>query len=74
MIVTAVNPGYYRSQLRRNLSYTRWVIYSIMEVLLAHTTEEVSRQLVWAAIGDAGRESRLRGGFESNANVREVCD
>ena len=29
---------------------------------------------MWAAIGGAGRESELRGGFESNANLREAND
>ena len=50
------------------------MIYSIMECLLARTTEEGSRQLVWAAIGGVGRESELRGGFVSNANLQEVSD
>jgi retinol dehydrogenase-12 len=74
VIVTAVNPGYCRSQLKRNLSFTHRIIYSVMEVLLARTTEEGSRQLVWAAVGGAGRESKLHGGFVSNANLREVSD
>ena len=29
---------------------------------------------MWAAVGDAGRQSELRGGFASNANLREVSD
>ncbi|KAI0281756.1 hypothetical protein BGY98DRAFT_1088331 [Russula aff. rugulosa BPL654] len=62
VIVTAANPGLCS------------IIHSIMEVLLARTTEEGSRQLVWAAVGGAGRESELRGGFVSNANLREVSD
>jgi retinol dehydrogenase 12 len=74
VIVTAVNPGYCRSQLKRNLSFTYRILFSIMNVLLARTTEEGSRQLVWAAVGGAGRESELRGGFVSNANLREVSD
>jgi retinol dehydrogenase 12 len=74
VIVTAVNPGYCRSQLKRNLSFTHTILYNIMEVLLARTTEEGSRQLVWAAVGGAGRESELRGGFVSNANLQEVSD
>ncbi len=49
-------------------------MFSTMDVLLAHTTEEGSRQLVWAAIGGAGRESELRGGFVINAGLREVSD
>ena len=50
------------------------MIFSVMEALLARTTEEGSRQLVWAAIGGAGRESDLRGGFVSKANLQEVSD
>ena len=49
-------------------------MFTIMEFLLARTTEEGSRQLVWAAVGGAGRESELRGGFVCNANLREVSD
>jgi hypothetical protein len=74
VIVTAVNPGLCRSLLKRNISFTRSVIHSIIELLLARTTEEGSRQLVWAAVGGAGRESELRGGFVSNANLQEISD
>jgi retinol dehydrogenase-12 len=74
VIVTAANPGYCRSQLKRNQPLTQRTLFSVMEVLLARTTEEGSRQLVWAAIGGAGREFELRGGFVSNANLREVSD
>ena len=35
----------------------------IIEVFLAFTTEEGSRQLLWAAVGGAGREFELRGGI-----------
>ena len=74
VIVTAVNPGFCKSQLGRNRSLVNRTFGKIMEVLLARTTEEGSRQLVWAAVGGAGRESELRGGFVSNANLREVSD
>jgi len=74
VIVTAVNPGYCRSQLKRNLSFTQRIMLSAMDVLLARTTEEGSRQLVWGAVGGAGRESELRGGFVSCANLQEVSD
>lgn len=45
-----------------------------MEALLARTTEEGSRDLVWAAIGGAGREFELRGGYVNNATIKEVSD
>ena len=46
----------------------------IMEVSLPRTTEEGSRQLVWAAVGGAGREFELRGGYVSMADLQEVSD
>jgi hypothetical protein len=74
VIVTAVNPGYCKSQLRRNLSFPLRFFDGIMEAVLARTTEEGSRNLVWAAVGGAGREFELRGGYVSNANLQEVSD
>ena len=46
----------------------------IMEVSLARTTEEGSRQLVWAAVGGAGRKFELRGGYVCMASLQEVSD
>ena len=46
----------------------------VMEALLARSTEEGSRQLVWAAVGGAGREFELRAGYVSKANLQEVSD
>ena len=47
---------------------------TIVGAILARTTEEGSRQLVWAAVGGAGREFELRGAYVSKADVREVSD
>ena len=74
VIVTAVNPGYCKSQLRRHLSFFVSVLDSIMEAFLARTSEEGSRQLVWAAIGGAGREFELRGSYVNKSNFQEVSD
>ena len=74
VIVIAANPGLCKSQLKRNLPFPRRMAHSIMELLLAHTAEEGSRQLVWAAVGGAGRESELRGGFVSGADLQEVSE
>jgi retinol dehydrogenase 12 len=74
VIVTAVNPGYCKSQLRRNLSPFPLMIDTIIEALFARTTEGGSRQLVWAAVGGVGREFELRGGYVSNANLQEASD
>ena len=74
MIVTSANPGYCKSELRRNFPFALRIIDTIREALLARTTEEGSRQLVWAAVGGAGREFELRGGYVSMANLQEVSD
>jgi retinol dehydrogenase 12 len=74
VIVTAVNPGYCRSQLSRNTSLVIRMSLKIMGVILAHTSEEGSRQLVWAAVGGTGREFELRGGYVSMADLQEVSD
>jgi retinol dehydrogenase-12 len=74
VIVTSANPGYCKSELRRNFPFALRIIDTIREALLARTTEEGSRQLVWAAVGGAGREFELRGGYVSMANLQEVSD
>ena len=46
----------------------------IMERTLALPTEHGSRQLVWAALGGAGREDELKGAYISEDDVREPSD
>jgi retinol dehydrogenase 12 len=74
VIVTAVNPGFCKSQLGRNLSPVYRMVGKMIQALLARTTEEGSRQLVWAAVGGVGREFELRGGYVNKANLEEVSD
>jgi len=74
VIVNAVNPGYCKSHLSRNFTLLVRVLIKIVEPLLARTTEEGSRQLVWAAIGGGGREFELRGGYVDKASLQEVSD
>jgi NAD(P)-dependent dehydrogenase (short-subunit alcohol dehydrogenase family) len=74
VIVAAVNPGFCKSQLGRNLSPVYRMVGKMIQALLARTTEEGSRQLVWAAVGGVGREFELRGGYVNMANLEEVSD
>ncbi|KAF9460538.1 short-chain dehydrogenase [Collybia nuda] len=74
VIVNGVDPGYCYSELRRDFSGIRALVDWIMERLLAHTTEEGSRQLIWASVGGAGAEDKLRGGYISRSKVCEVSD
>ncbi|KAI0310908.1 hypothetical protein OF83DRAFT_1153289 [Amylostereum chailletii] len=45
-----------------------------MKLVLARTTEEGARQIVWAAIGGSGREDELKGGYVSDADLKEPSD
>jgi retinol dehydrogenase 12 len=74
VIVTAVNPGFCKSELGRNQSLVYRMLGKIMHALLARTAEEGSRQLVWTAVGGVGREFELRGGYVNMANLQEVSD
>ncbi|KXN85954.1 WW domain-containing oxidoreductase [Leucoagaricus sp. SymC.cos] len=73
IIITAVNPGFCYSELRRN---TRSLFMTIFEKLLARSAEEGSRQLVWAAVGvpSKGNEDELRGAYVTLAHVDEPAD
>jgi hypothetical protein len=44
----------------------------LLHKALAHTAEEGSRQLVWAAVG--GNEDELRGAYISASQVQEASD
>lgn len=72
IVVAAVNPGYCYSSLRREFSGFRAVFDRLMEFALAWTTEQGSRQLVWAALG--GDPDQVRGGYVSIAQIVEPSD
>ncbi|KAJ7483178.1 hypothetical protein FB451DRAFT_1338105 [Mycena latifolia] len=74
LIVNAVNPGYCYSDLRRSFSGIRLMFDNLMEWCLAFTTEQGSRQLVWAALGQQDHPEKLRGEYISGSQVEEVAD
>ena len=74
VIVTAVNPGFCKSQLDRHTSPVNRLFSKVLHALLARTADEGSRQLVWAAVGGAGREFELRGGYVNKADLEEASD
>ena len=74
LIVNAVNPGFCQSAFRRNWKgLSAWLVWP-MEVLLARTTEQGSRQLIWACIGGKDNVKELRGAYISSMQVRESSD
>ena len=46
----------------------------LRKVLLARTTEQGSRQLIWACIGGKDNIDRLRGAYISSMHVQEPSD
>jgi len=74
LIVNCVNPGFCYSSLRRNVTgITAWVSW-LMESILARTSEEGSRQLIWACIGGKDNVDELRGAYISALQVHEPSD
>ncbi|KAF9269310.1 NAD(P)-binding protein [Marasmius fiardii PR-910] len=57
----SVSPGFCYSQLRRELQVAE--LYSSLEKKYAFTSEEGSRQLLFAAIGGRERETEFRGAY-----------
>jgi retinol dehydrogenase-12 len=50
IVVTSVNPGFCHSELVRNMKGIVRVVVTIIQALLARSTEIGSRTLVWAAL------------------------
>ena len=74
LIVNAVDPGLCHSDLSRNLTGMRaWSLW-LWKTLLARTTEQGSRQLVWACIGGKDNIEQLRGAVISSMQVQESSD
>ena len=72
--VTSVCPGYCHSDLNREVAFPFNHLDSLAKKLLAYTSEEGSRQLIWAAIGGAGREKELQGAFITQSDITEPSD
>ena len=58
----------------KNASFPVNYISRMLVKLFAYTSEEGSRQLVWAAVGCAGKEKELQGAFVARSNIAEPSD
>ncbi|KAJ7089873.1 hypothetical protein B0H15DRAFT_839583 [Mycena belliarum] len=74
LVVNTVNPGYCYSELRRTFSGIRLMLDNLMQWCLAFTTEQGSRQLVWAAVAHQDDPDKLRGQYITASKVEEVSD
>ena len=74
LIVNSVNPGLCHSELARNMTgISAWFLW-LQKLLMARTTEQGSRQLIWACIGGKDNIDQLRGAYISSMEVREPSD
>ena len=74
VIVNTVNPGFCQSELARNITGLQAWIMWLRKLILARTTEQGSRQLIWACIGGKDNIDQLRGAYISSMQVRESSD
>lgn len=68
----SLNPGYCISNLYREMEGERAAMFKRMNDEFAYTSEEGSRQIIYAAIG--GKDEELRGKFTSYSHVMEISD
>ena len=74
LIVNTVNPGLCHSELGRHArGLTAWFGWLFLK-LLARSTEQGGRQLIWACIGGKDNVEQLRGAYISSMHVQEPSD
>jgi len=71
VVTNAVTPGFCYSELRRKMTGFVAIVVHLMELMLAFTTEEGSRQLVYGALAE---DKDINGGFVLGAKVVESSD
>jgi retinol dehydrogenase-12 len=59
--ITAINPGFCLTAVRKNQSGMDAFVSWVFEKWLARTQEEGSRQLVWAALAGLGPNDAIKG-------------
>ena len=74
IIVNAVNPGFCHSSLRRNITGIMALPMRLWELMVARSTEQGGRQLIWACIGGKDNIDQLRGAYISSMHVQEPSD
>ena len=78
VIPNCVNPGFCSSDFRRNFSTKLKLNLGTMDVVLGRTSEQGSRQLLYAALGPDGKDGDhvrfMRGAYVSCVSVREPSD
>ncbi|KAF8211139.1 short-chain dehydrogenase [Mycena galopus ATCC 62051] len=74
LVISAVDPGYCYSELRREFSGIMGLLTWLMDKALAFPAEVGSRRLVWTALSHQDQPQKLRGAYSSSFHVLEVSD
>ncbi|KAG6856448.1 hypothetical protein H0H87_004413 [Tephrocybe sp. NHM501043] len=74
VIVNGVNPGFCISELARGLSGLAATLFHLVQKVVARTSEQGSRQLIYAAVEGQDNLDQLRGAYISNTRVSEASD
>ena len=78
IVANSANPGLCYSELIRNSGLSFKIQARLLQIFIARTAEQGSRQLIWAALGPDGKEGRhirhLNGAYVSGAIVEEPSD
>ncbi|KIJ52357.1 hypothetical protein M422DRAFT_64871 [Sphaerobolus stellatus SS14] len=74
LIVTSVNPGWCKSKLMRSAGIIRSFALNMGAKIMARTTEEGSRTLVWAALACPDGGIPLHGHYTATCRVEEESD
>ncbi|TFK23999.1 short-chain dehydrogenase, partial [Coprinopsis marcescibilis] len=74
VIVNSVCPGYCSSELQRNVTGPKRVLFKGIEMYMAWTAEEGSRQVVWAALANEDNAGTMNDVFCSAMKVQETSD
>ncbi|KAH6903865.1 short-chain dehydrogenase [Coprinopsis sp. MPI-PUGE-AT-0042] len=75
VVANLVCPGYCHSELRRELEmqWSKRMMFSIMDKVMARTSDEGARQYVWAALAD-NTDGRMRGAYCDSMRILETSD
>ncbi|KAI0049948.1 hypothetical protein FA95DRAFT_760809 [Auriscalpium vulgare] len=74
LVVDAVDPGFCKTELVRNIRFPASLGMRLFQFLVARTAEMGSRVLVWAALGGRNRERELNGAYIASGAVYEPSD
>jgi retinol dehydrogenase-12 len=77
LVVDMVDPGHCYSGVRRNVTSVQRMLFSVMDFVLARSTPEGAKTLVWAATAghdDVATRDSLKGAYIGDCQISEPSD